>query len=476
VISNTTFLLLAEGTVPVEWPSLGTVVLQLFIIFLFVILNGFFVAAEFALVKVRESQLDEKIAGGSGVAVAGKRMLRNLNAYLSACQLGITLACLILGALGEKWLAGMIEPLFVSFNWQLSAVWVHGISWAIAIIALTFLQITLGEQVPKRLAIRRPVGTTLFSTIPLNLFFRIFALPIRMLNVASNWMLKLIFRVDPVNASGTIHTSDEIALLVEESEKVSEVTETERDILINALELNDYVVRDIMTPRSDVVCLDVNDAFEKNVAKAISSQHTRFPLVDGHLEESRGLVHVKDMLRLTREDNPDLMSIRRKLVEVPEMQAIDELLGNLKSQFSHLALAVDEFGNSVGIVTMEDIIEELVGEIRDEFDKEEQPEFKRIDDKNFVIEGIMSPRELPHYTELEIKDAEASTMGGYVTHLLGHLPEKGEKVRIENYEVTVTESDGRRIIEMKFEQRESEEEFPSRLRREVEESAENESS
>ena len=287
-------------------------------------------------------------------------------------------------------------------------------------------------------------------------------------------MLKLIFRVDPVGENEIIHTSDELALLVEESEKVSEVTETERDILINALALNDYVVRDIMTPRSDVVCLDVNDDLEKNVAKAIASRHTRFPLVDGHLDESQGLVHVKDMLRLTREGNPDVMSIRRELLEVPEMQAIDELLGNLKSQRSHLALAVDEFGSSVGIVTMEDIIEELVGEIRDEFDEEEQPEFKRIDDKNFIIEGMMSPRELPHHTELEIKDVEASTMGGYVTHLLGHLPEQGEKVRIENYEVTVTESDGRRVIEMKFEKKESEEEFRPELRREVEESPEGE--
>ena len=231
-----------------------------------------------------------------------------------------------------------------------------------------------------------------------------------------------------------------------------------------------------MTARSDVICLDVNDDLEKNVAKAIASQHTRFPLVDGHLDESQGLVHVKDMLRLTREENPDVMSIRRELVEVPEMQAIDELLGSLKSRRAHLALAVDEFGNSVGIVTMEDIIEELVGEIRDEFDEEEQPEFKRIDDKSFIIEGMMSPRELPHYTELDIKDVEASTMGGYVTHLLGHLPEQGEKVRIENYEVTVTESDGRRVIEMKFEQRESEEEFHPELRREAKQAPEGENS
>ena len=474
MIPNATVLVLAEGAVSVEFPSPGTVVVELIIIFLFVILNGFFVAAEFALVKVRESQLDEKIAGGSGAAIAGKRMLRHLNAYLSACQFGITVASLILGALGEKWLAGMIEPLFSTFDWELSAAWIHGISWTIAILALTFLHITLGEQVPKTLAIRRPLGTTLFSTIPLNLFFKVFGLPIRFLNLASNWMLKLIFRVDPVNENEIIHTSDELALLVEESEKVSEVTETERDILINALALNDHVVRDIMTPRSDVVCLDVNDDFEKNVAKAITSQHTRFPLIDGHLDESQGLVHVKDMLRLTREDNPNVMSIRRELLEVPEMQVIDELLGNLKSKRSHLALAVDEFGNSVGIVTMEDIIEELVGEIRDEFDEEEQPEFKRIDDRNFIIEGMMSPRELPHYTELEIKDAEASTMGGYVTHLLGHLPGQGEKVRIENYEVTVTESDGRRIIEMKFEKRESEEEFSPELRRAVEESPEGE--
>jgi CBS domain containing-hemolysin-like protein len=452
---------------PESWPPLGSILLQLFVIALFVLLNAFFVAAEFALVKVREGQLDERIAAGSGAALIGKRMLANLNAYLSACQFGITVASLVLGALGEKWIASLLEVALFKSGIELSQAWLHGISWTLAISALTFFHITLGEQVPKTLAIRRSLGTTLFTARPLSWFFTVFGLPVKMLNVASNWMLKLIFRIDPIEGHELSHTSDELALLVEESEKVSEVTETERDILINALALNDLAVRDVMTARGDVVSLDVNDSFEDNVAKALASQHTRFPLVDGHLDQTAGLVHVKDILRLVGEESPNLVDMQREMLEVPEMQAIDELLGKLRTQRSHLALAVDEFGGAVGVVTMEDIIEELVGEIQDEFDDEEQPEFKRIDDDHFVIEGKLPIHELSDHTELEVEDAEVSTMGGYVTHLLGHLPEKGEKVRIDNYEVTVTDTDGRRVLELEFEKRASEDQFPEALRREV---------
>ncbi len=461
-------MILADSASAASWPPLGTVLLQLSVIFLFVLLNGFFVAAEFALVKVRESQLDERAAAGSGAAAIGKRMLGNLNAYLWACQLGITVASLVLGALGERWIAGLLEVAFVKMGVELTGAWVHGISWTLAILALTFLHITLGEQVPKTLAVRRSLGTALVSARPLNWFYKLFGLPVKMLNWASNCMLKRIFRVDPVEEYELTHSSDELAVLVEESEKVSEVTETERDILINALELNDLAVRDVMTARGDVVSLDINDSFEDNVTKALASQHTRFPLVDGHLDQSAGLVHVKDILRLIREREPDLMDVKRDLMEVPEMQPIDELLGKLRTQRSHLALAVDEFGGAVGVVTMEDIIEELVGEIQDEFDDEEQPEFKRIDDDQFVIDGKMPMHELSDHTELEVEDSEVSTMGGYVTHLLGHLPEKGEKVRIDDYEVTVTQTDGRRVLELKFEKRAGEEQFPEALRRQEE--------
>jgi CBS domain containing-hemolysin-like protein len=451
-------------------------VFQLLVIALFVVLNGFFVAAEFALIKVRDGQLDERIAAGSGAAAISKRMREHLNAYLSACQFGITVASLVLGALGEKWIARLIEPMFAHMGWELSAYWVHGISWAIAISALTFFHITLGEQVPKTLAVRRPLGTTLFSARPLQLFFTLFAIPVRLLNKVSELMLRAIFRVDPVEEHELTHTADELALLVEESERVSEVTETERDILINALELNDLVVRDVMTARGDVVCLDANASFEDNVKQVLDSPHTRFPLVDGHLDESSGLVHVKDILRLARNANgaPSLNEVKRDLLEVPETLAIDELLGQLRNESSHLALAVDEFGGAVGIVTMEDVIEELVGEIRDEFDEEETPEFHRVGEDEFIIEGKMPIHELSDHTELEIEDDDVSTMGGYVTHALGHLPEKGEKLRIEDYEVTVTDTDGRRVLELRFRKRSDEAEFPPGLQNVIEEEPEEE--
>ncbi len=447
------------------WPPLGTIFLQLLVIALFVLINAFFVAAEFALIKVREGQFDERIAEGSGAARIGKRMLADINAYLSACQFGITVASLVLGALGERWIAGLLGVALVKTGIELQPFWIHGISWVLAIVALVFLHITLGEQIPKTVAVRRPLGIALFVARPLSWFFKVFGLPVRMLNAVSNSILKRIFRIDPIGAHEISHTSDELAQLVEESEKVSEVTETERDILINALVFNDLAVRDVMTARGDVVSLDINDSFEDNVAKVLTSQHTRFPLVDGHLDQSAGLVHVKDILRLVGEKDPDIADVSRRMLEVPEMQAIDELLGKLRSQRSHLALAVDEFGSVVGVVTMEDIIEELVGEIRDEFDDAEQPEFQRLGDGRFLVEGKLPIHELSDHTDIEIEDADVSTMGGYVTHLLGHLPAKGEKLRIDDYEVTVTDTDGRRVLELEFEKHLAEDEFPEALRR-----------
>jgi CBS domain containing-hemolysin-like protein len=264
-------------------------------------------------------------------------------------------------------------------------------------------------------------------------------------------LLKKIFRIDPVSQGEAVHSSEELALLVEESERQQEVTETEREILINALELNDVSVKDVMTPRSEVVFLDLDRGFAENLELAIDSTHTRFPLVRGHLDQTEGLIHIKDILRLMHEHDQDLSHICRPLNVVPETMKLDDLLNFFLKERAQLALVVDEFGDSAGLVFMDNIMGELVGDIHDEFDEDEEPEFVRINETEFVAEGALSLIDLSeHEPSIDIESSDVSTIGGYVVQQLGHLPNPGESVQVEGFEAEVTSTDGRRIEQLRF--------------------------
>jgi len=224
----------------------------------------------------------------------------------------------------------------------------------------------------------------------------------------------------------------------------------EREILVNALELNELTVRDIMTPRNEVEVLDTQKTFEENLAIAIETKHTRFPLVEGHLDDTIGLIHIKDLLAETRSPKPDLMAIKRDIVSVPELMALDTLLQTFLAKHAHMALVVDEFGGALGLVMLDDVVEELVGEIQDEFDVDDK-EFHRVSETEFLVDGTMSLHELTEYEEdLELDSPDVSTVGGYITQIIGHLPEVGEIAIVKNYEITVTKADDRSVQEVKF--------------------------
>ncbi|MBA2622943.1 MAG: HlyC/CorC family transporter, partial [Chthoniobacterales bacterium] len=280
-------------TLAQEWDPAGLILTKLGIIALLVVLNGFFVAAEFALVKIRNSQLETLAAEGNKRAIVGQVVTGNLDAYLSACQLGITLASLGLGWVGEPFLAQMLQPVFALLHVQ-SPVVITSISFAIAFSLITFLHIVLGEQAPKILAIRKPLPTTLWVSAPLRFFYVIFKPAIWFLNASSNWVLKNIMRLEPATEHELSHSEEELRLILDESEKSDEVSTLGRDILVNALDMRRRVVRDIMTPRGEVVSLDLEESFEENVKKALESRHTRFPLCRGHLDNTIGLIHIKE--------------------------------------------------------------------------------------------------------------------------------------------------------------------------------------
>jgi CBS domain containing-hemolysin-like protein len=445
---SSSFALSLTAVVTEHWDSLGSIVLKLLTIAALVALNGFFVAAEFALVKVRRSQLDTLMAEGSRRAAISRHVADNLNAYLSACQLGITLASLGLGWLGEPFLAHMLQPLFFRLGLESSAV-ISSISFGIAFSLITALHIVLGEQAPKILAIRKSFATTLFVSPPLRLFYAVFKPFIWFLNESSNWILAHVLQLSPASEGELAHSEDELRLILSESAKAKEVSPLGKELLINALDLRERVVRDIMTPRGQVVFLDIEESFEENVKKALASRHTRFPLCRGHLDNTIGLIHIKELVPLMRDPAPDLLRIKRDLIPVPEMMPLEKLLALFLTKHAHLAIAVDEFGGTVGMVTLENILEELVGDIQDEFDAEKE-EFREINENEFSVDGAFALYELQDFAGISLESADVSTIGGYVTHLLGHLPRQGEQVTIENYLVTISQTDGRRVLQLHF--------------------------
>src|SRR5438552_206395 len=430
------------------WDAPAILFSKLLVIAALVGLNGFFVACEFAIVKVRASQLDALAEEGNARALFARHVRSHIDAYLSATQLGITLASLALGWLGEQFLAQMLLPFFALLHIY-SHAFVTSVSVTLAFIGITFLHIVFGELAPKYTAIANPLSATLRLVRPLGAFYVVFKPAIWLLHKSSNFLLQTVLRRQPVPATELAHTEEELRLILEQSEKSEEVSPLGRSLLMNVLDLRDRVVRDIMTPRGEIVYLNLEDDFETNVKKAIESRHTRFPLCRENLDNTVGLIHIKELLPMVRDPHPDLLKIRRELIPLPEMMPLEKLLKLFLSKHAHLAMVVDEFGGTVGMVTLENVLEELVGDIQDEFDAEKE-EFRKINENEFAVAGSLGLYELNDVTGLELESADVSTIGGYVTHLLGHLPKQGEQVKIDNYVVTVSQTDGRRVNQLHF--------------------------
>ena len=440
-----------------QYPSIGSIALFLVGISFFLFLNAFFVANEFASARVRESQLAENEEDNKAQAKRRKTALhivRHLDHYLSANQVGITIASLALGAMGEPFIESLIAPP-LSYFFHLSDTVVSVVSYSLAYALFTFAHVVLGELVPKSLAIRHPLQIAVGTATWMQRFACSTAWIIHLFNNTANAIAHRVFGVDPHYNPDSSHSAEEIALIVEQSGRSKEVTETEAEISMNALELNDRSVREIMVPRSEVEVLDVDSPFEQIVDIVTNSRHSRFPLVSKHLDNVKGWLHVKDVLRMVHDNNPNIHSIHRELKVVPDSMKLDTLLEFFSKEQTHFALVVDEYGDAEGMVFLDDVVEEVVGDnIRDEFEVETTRDFFSIGDGQYMASGALSifdlEEELPGIGELE-HDSGISTLGGYITNLLGHLPVCEEQVRLKDYLITVTGTDGRRVTQARIE-------------------------
>ncbi|HEY0371599.1 MAG TPA: hemolysin family protein [Thermoanaerobaculia bacterium] len=411
--------------------------------FLFVLANGFFVAAEFAIVKVRSTQITELAEQGSARAKMAKKLIRHLDAYLSATQLGITLASLALGWIGEPAFHHLIQPLFTRFHVSDSAA--KSISATVAFVIISILHIVLGELAPKSLAIQKPVGTTLWTAHLLHAFYVVTFPAIWLLNGTSRALLKLV-GIDPAGEHAeTAHSPEELRLILASSERAGILSEENREIIEGVFQFSKRTARQIMVPRTDVVILSTTRSIEENLETIRTTRHTRYPLSEGSLDNTIGLIHVKDLLLAQlRGPGRSLHELRREVLFVPENSTVESLLSQFIESKTHMAVVLDEYGGASGIVSLENITEELFGQIQDEFDRE-RPEIEPLGNGRYRVRGDYLIEDLADRLKIDLGEPEEETVGGYVAARLGREVTPGDKVELGDLAISVLEAERFRV-------------------------------
>jgi len=416
-------------------------------------LNGFFVAAEFALVKIRKTQLQPLLDKGHRRAKVAKHVVNNLDAFLSACQLGITLASLALGWVGEPIFETLLEPVYHWLHIE-SETLRTTLSFTIGFSVITVLHIVIGEMAPKTMAIQKPLPTSLWVAYPMVWFYRTTYPIVQVLNWSSLLMLKMV-GIQATSESHDHHSEEEIRLLVETNQKRIDRSKLGREIVTNALELDDRIAREVMQPRTKMIGLDVNTDINECLRIAEETNFSRFPLCDDDdLDHTIGVVHIKDIYRLRNRAKraSDLVSIARKIIFVPETCRLEKLLELFLERKLHFAIVVDEFGGTLGMITLEDILEELVGEIQDEFDQE-IPQLQKIDIYNWEASGMLPTHELEVLVGESALEEGISSISGLMTQRLGSFPAEGDKIILGNYNMEVLETDGPTVEKVRLSKR-----------------------
>ncbi len=417
---------------------------------LFVFLNAFFVAAEFAFVKVRTSQVDVLINKGSYLATVAKKITQKLDVYLSATQVGITLASLGLGWIGEQIVSDIFTNIFSSAS--LSAYTIHSLSSIVAFSFITFMHITFGEQIPKMMSIHYAASAALFLAIPLHVFYVLFKPFIWILNGFSNIILN-IFRIKNLNDEA--HSEEEIKAILTESEESGSIQPSEYELIQNVFEFDDRVVKQIMLPIDKTSAVNINWNKDEIVKKILDDGFSRMPVYSDNLYNIIGVVHTKDILKNIIENKLEINKstmeqLMRPPLLVPENAKINNVLRQLQKKHSQFAVVIDEFGNTSGIVTMEDIIEELVGDIQDEHD-EEKPMIEKKSDNEYIINAEVNINTINDTLPYPIPENPLyDTIGGYLNFLFGHIPQANEELETEHYKIIVLKSNPKKTEQVKF--------------------------
>lgn len=409
------------------------------LVFFLIALSAFFVASEFAIIRVRSSRIDQLIEEGNRSALAVKKIITNLDEYLSACQLGITIASLVLGWIGESVVSKLLHPLFDLIHIPVSIS--NVISLALSFATITFIHVVVGELAPKTLAIQKAEALSLFHAKPLIFFYRLMFPFIWVLNTSARLVTK-VFGLKPASENDIAHSEEELRIILSESYKSGEINQSEFKYVNNIFEFDNRIAKEIMVPRTEIISLSKEDDLQTFLDIAKEERFTRYPIIDGDKDHIIGIVNVKEVLTdIIHDKEIEALSLEdyiRPIIRVIDSIPIHDLLVMMQKERIHMAVLIDEYGGTSGLVTVEDILEEIVGEIRDEFDMDEVPLIRKVKENHFIIDSKVLLSEVNDLLGIDIQEEDIDTLGGWVLSE-NYEAKQGDIIEFEDFEFIIKE-------------------------------------
>jgi CBS domain containing-hemolysin-like protein len=421
-------------------------IINLLLIVVLIALTAFFVASEFAVIKVRSTRIDQLVLEGNKNAIAAKKVIENLDEYLSACQLGITITALGLGWLGEPTIHHLLEPVFIELNMGEATASI--VAFIIAFSLITFLHVVVGELAPKTLAIQKAEKVSLMFSRPLIHFYRLMYPFIWALNGSAR-LITGLFGLKPAGEHEEAHSEEELRMILSDSYESGEINQAEYKYVNNIFQFDDRIAKEIMVPRTSIVSISKDITFDELIEIVTEENYTRYPVEDGSKDRIAGMVNVKELLiarlKCSCDNDIDLNSFIKPVIHVIESIPIHQLLLRMQNDRIHMAILVDEYGGTAGLVTFEDILEEIVGEIRDEFDFDETSEIVKLTDEHYIFDGKVLIEEVNDLLGIELFSEEMDTIGGFILSRKFDV-KVGDSITEQGFNFIIIEVDGNQIV------------------------------
>lgn len=427
--------------------AIGSILFNLFIIGFLLFLNGFFVAAEFSMVSVRKTRIAQLTDEGNFAARMALETLKDLDKFIAAVQLGVTVSSIGLGWVGEATLAEMFKKMFSMFPPSLEVIASHTLATVLAFVFVTVLNVLFGELIPKSIALKYPERITLVFAVPLRVIIKLFTPATFVLNKIANVILGL-FKIERSSTSHLAHSTEELNMLINASYNEGVLNETEKELLSNVFKFSDLSAKQVMIPRTDMACIASDITFEELNALTSEHQYTRYPVYEENLDHISGIIHIKDLYEASlKKEEFSIEKLIRPVLLVPETMTMDNMIREFQKGHIQMAIVIDEFGGTAGLITLEDVLEEIFGEVQDEFDAEEA-DIKEIAERTYLANAMTRLDEITEFFNIEIIDEDVDTIGGFVVKLLGRIAQVDDVAEFENLEFQVKEIDGARITKL----------------------------
>lgn len=426
--------------------------INIFIIVFLLFVNGFFVAAEFSLVKVRKTRLEQLCYEGNSNAKKALKLVEDVNKMLAAAQLGVTIASIALGWVAEATIVQLIEPVIKILPFINAGVASHVVAVPFSFVLVTYFHVLLGEQLPKCIALRHPESIALMISTPMDMFITLFKPFVWLLEISGNKILSAC-HANSEDAS-LVHSTEELDMLVDASYNEGVLNETEAEMLHNMFKFSDLMAKQVMIPRTDMICIPNDISYEELNKVALENQYTRYPVYEENIDKILGFIHVKDLYSLAmKKETYSIEKLIRPLILVPETMTLDNLIMEFKKLHIQMAVVIDEFGGTSGLITLEDVLEEIIGDVQDEFDEEVEADIQEIGENTYLANAMLRIDELVSFFDLKeslFEEDDVETIAGLVVKLLGRIANIDDTVAFNGLTFTVVEVDGARITKLKI--------------------------